>query len=82
MLYITETKRSIQSTNINTIAMVQYFIEATEICALMYQLLGAHQIIWTFAIIIRHLHKYFTIVLYSILFLTLNYVCQTVYYEV
>jgi len=64
------------------ISMIWYFNVAMGICALMYDLLGEHKIIWTSYNIIRVLKFYLFFVLLSILFLTLNYVCETVYNKV
>ena len=64
------------------ISMIWYFNVAMGICALTYDLLGEHKIIWTSYNIIRVLNFYLFFVLLSILFLTLNYVCETVYNKV
>ncbi|KYQ56412.1 hypothetical protein ALC60_04685 [Trachymyrmex zeteki] len=62
--------------------MIWYLAEALQFYLIMYQVFGGHQIIWTFLEFIRILYKCFIFVLYSILFLTLNSVCQTVYYKI
>ena len=64
------------------VQMIWYFNEATSFCLLMYQLLGEHKIIWTFNNIILYSIMCFIFVLENILFLTLNYVCETVYDKV
>ncbi|KYN28007.1 hypothetical protein ALC57_02584 [Trachymyrmex cornetzi] len=62
--------------------MIWYFSISIDKCILMFHFLAKHDIEWTFRISVLHLSDYFTFVLHSILFLILNYVCQTVYYKI
>ncbi|KYN09109.1 hypothetical protein ALC57_18776 [Trachymyrmex cornetzi] len=65
-----------------SIEMVWYFYDALAICLKMYEMLTAYQLIWNFIFTFVHLCVCFNFVLRTILFLTLHYICQTVYNEV
>jgi len=86
MPYILQTKQSIQ--NINVTSMIWYFVKTidTYVCTYILLLHGTKNMepeIWIFDYNSVILCQYFIFFIpSSILFLTLNYVCQTVYYKV
>ncbi|KYN38973.1 hypothetical protein ALC56_06644, partial [Trachymyrmex septentrionalis] len=60
-----------------------YFIKSVHACIDIYEVLvNRNQELWTFDYILEYLYDLTNFIQHSILFLTLNYVCQTVYCKV
>ncbi|KYN28000.1 hypothetical protein ALC57_02577 [Trachymyrmex cornetzi] len=64
------------------IQIVWYFTKALPFYVFMYKLFGDHQIIWTFSKVFTSLCDCSDFVLKTILFLTLHYICQTIYNKI
>ena len=60
-----------------------FFLKSVNMCAEIYEiLLNRNLELWTFSNILDNLYDFTDFILHSILFFTLNYVCQTVYCKV